>query len=93
MASKKTRGALIYKTYDFSDDPVLDIEKTIIQRSGMSFKEIHEAGGATPATLNKHFNRGVKTTRFNTLAANIRAAGGDIEFVAKGGQRFKLPKK
>jgi hypothetical protein len=94
MAGKKKRGVLTYKSYDFSDDPILDIEKTVIQRSGMSFRQIHDAGGATPGTLKKHFNRGVKTTRFNTLMANIRAAGGDMEVILpKSGGRVRIPKK
>jgi predicted transcriptional regulator len=94
MKSNKKRGIFAYKSYNFVDkDPVLDIEKTVVQRSGMSFKEIHEAGGATPGTLNKHFNGATKTSRFDTLMATFRACGGDIEFVMpKTGQRVKIPK-
>lgn len=91
---KTTRGFLYQKTYNFVDrDPAMDIERTIIQRSGKSFQEIKEAGGATPTTLKNHTNGKTKRPIFTTLAATVRACGHDIQFVdLKTGQIFKLPR-
>jgi len=97
MAGKKqkARGFLYEKTYNFIDkDPVLDAAKTIMQRSGKSFKEIHEAGGATPGTMNRWWNGNARTCRFDSLMATIRACEGDIYMVTKTGTRITItPKK
>lgn len=90
MASKK-RGIITYKSYNFIDkDPALYAAKTVIQDSGLSFKEIHEAGGATVGTQNRWFNGDGRSCRFETLMATIRAAGGDITFTSPKGKQIKV---
>src|SRR6266436_16865 len=78
MASKK-RGIIKYKSYSFIDkDPVIDLVRTVVQRSGKSFKEVHENGGATPATLNRWFTGNTRTCRNDSMTATVKAAGGDV---------------
>ena len=93
MAGKK-RGILTYKSYSFIDkDPVIDIVRTVVQKSGKSFKEIHEEGGATPATLNRWFNGSTRTCRHDAMTATVKAAGGDVGVkMPRSDQWVKLPK-
>ena len=93
MTSKK-RGIITYKSYNFVDkDPALYAAKTVIQDSGLTFREIHEAGGATAVTQNRWFNGEGRTCRFETLMATVRAAGGDITFTSPRGQQIKVSLK
>ena len=90
MVSKK-RGILTWTAYQFVDkDPALYAAKTVIQDSGLSFKEIYEAGGVTPATQKRWFNGNARSCRMDALMATIRAAGGDITFTSPKGQQIKV---
>lgn len=93
MAGTK-RGIITYKSYSFIDkDPVLDIVRTVIQKSGKSFKEIHEDGGATPQTMNRWFTGDTRTCRHDAMTATVKAAGGDVGIkMPKSDQWIKLPK-
>lgn len=79
--------------YNWLDrDPIKDFAATAMMESGMSYKEIYEAGGATPATLRRYRNEG-GTAMFSKVMATIRACGGDLEGVTPKGARVKIGKK
>lgn len=94
MAGKK-RGYIQYKTYLFvNKNPALDLARTIVQRSGKSFKEIHEAGGATVGTQKRWFLGNTRNCKHDTWVATIKAAGGDVGVqMPKSKVWVKLPSK
>ena len=95
MSSKKTRGVFVYKSYSFVDkNPALDLARDAVQRSGKSFKEIRENGGAAPGTLNGWFNGATRNCHHDTWVATIKAAGGDVGVqMPKSSMWVKLPSK
>ncbi len=95
MKSNKKRGVFIYKSYNFVDkNPALDLARDAVQRSGKSFREIREAGGPTPGTLNGWFNGDTRNCHHDTWVATIKAAGGDVGVqMPKSNQWVKLPSK
>jgi hypothetical protein len=90
MSSKK-RGHFTWAAYNFEDkDPALYAAKTVVEDSGMTFKEIHAAGGATVATQTKWFLKSARSCRFDALMSTVRAAGGDITFSSPKGRQIKV---
>jgi hypothetical protein len=80
MKKPTKKGALtIYKSYNFVDkDPAIDVVRTMVQQSKKSYRQIHADGGPTPGCLTKWFDGGTKRPQFCTLAASVRALGGDV---------------
>lgn len=87
----KKRGFLTYKAFNFIDkNPALYTARTVVADSGMSFKDIHKAGGATVATQRAWFEGSRRSCTFHALMATVRAAGGDIIFQSPKGQQIKV---
>lgn len=87
----KKKGIFTYKSYNYLDkDPALDAARTVVQKSGMSFREVHEAGGATPATLNRWFNGEGRTCRHDALGATIRACKAEMAILLEDGSQIVI---
>jgi len=95
MADKKMpRGAFVYKSYNFLKlDPALDVFKTVAEDSGMTLRQIYEAGGATPGTLNRWIRGNARSCRFDTWAASVRACKSDVVVKLKSGEEIEVSPK
>jgi len=93
---KKARGILgsqPNRIYNFVDkDPVIDVWRTAFIDSGYTLKEIEERGGAKVSTNRRQFDGPTRRTLFDTLMTNMRAAGGDVQFLLPSGKLMKIPK-
>lgn len=81
MATKRKsngRSALYtYKSYLFKDkDPIIDAFRTARQKSGKSFKEVHEDSNVTVSTLRGWELGTTRSPKFMTMSAAILAVGG-----------------
>jgi DNA-binding phage protein len=73
------RFGTIYPSYLFLDhDPVLDAVDTVIRDAGVTFTYITEKSGVTQQTLRNWSKRKIKKPQFATVAAVVRACGGEI---------------
>ncbi len=71
-----------YKTYNFVDkDPIVDLLRTIVNDTGMSYKEIADKSGVSQTTLSKWFYGDVKRPQHATVMAVMRAMGYDMKLV------------
>lgn len=69
----------IYPSYLFEEhDPVLDAIDTVIKDAGVSYTYIHEKSGVAQNTLRNWHLRRTKKPQFATVAAVVRACGGEI---------------
>lgn len=69
----------IYKSYMFrSKDPIIDVVRTAVQDSKMSYTEISSASGVSHGTLNNWFTGPTKRPQFCTVNAVMRAAGKEL---------------
>lgn len=93
--SNGKRGIVTYKSYNFVDkDPALYVVKTVVESSGLSLKQVHEAGGATPTTMYRWFNGEGRTCRHDAMAATIRACKGEMVVIMRDGTQLPItPKK
>jgi hypothetical protein len=51
--------------------------------SGMTQRDVHAAGGPTPATISKWLYKETKFPRLDTMRALVRAVGGEILVVSR----------
>jgi hypothetical protein len=91
MAKKSVRGITTYTAYNFIDrDPIFEFLQTAVQQSGKSYKEIHEAGGATVGTIKRYFNGPTRTVKFDSAMATIKASGSDLVGKLPTGKEVKI---
>jgi hypothetical protein len=100
MASKKTRkkGASafvrVYKSYHFLDkDPVIDIVRTIVQDSGESYSAVSNMSDVSTTTLYNWFEGKTKRPQYCTVAAVVRALGGDFGITKRPPRLVAAPRK
>jgi hypothetical protein len=79
-AAKKKNGkggALhTYKSYNFVDkDPVIDLVRTAVQSSKLSYKQIHERSNVSTGTFYSWFHKKTRKPQFATVAATLLALG------------------
>ena len=68
-----------YKSYRFlTKDPIIDLTRTVVQDSGMSYVEIHEKSGVSTSTLYNWFHGQTKRPQFCTVNAVGRACGNEL---------------
>jgi transcriptional regulator with XRE-family HTH domain len=78
-----------YKTYNFVDkDPVVDLLRTIIKETGMSYKEIADKSGVSQGTLMRWFYGDVRRPQHATIMAVTRAMGYDMKMTRVVGPRL-----
>ncbi len=66
----------VYRSYSFKDkDPVIDQLRHLREIAGVSYKEIHEAGGPVPSTLYAWFEGATRQPQNPTVEAAGRAMG------------------
>lgn len=82
---KGTGGALkLYKSYSFvSKDPVIDKIRTIINKEGVSYRDIVTDSGVSYTTLHNWFDGQTRRPQYATIMAVIRSMGYTQEFVKK----------
>lgn len=81
----------IYPSYLFHDhDPVLDAVDTLIADAGVSFTYIHTKSGVTQNTLRNWNRRKTKKPQFATVAAVVRACGGEISVIYNEKEHLRL---
>lgn len=70
-------GALhTYTSYNFTDkDPVIDLVRTAVQSSKLSYKQIHERSNVSTTTFYSWFHKKTKRPQFATIAATLLAVG------------------
>lgn len=83
------RGFIGYKTYMFKNkDPIIDKYRTALKDSGMTSKQVEEAGGPKARTVeNGWFNGKTRRPFFATVAAAGEAIGQELQFVARKKRR------
>lgn len=88
----RAKGTLrLYESYMFqTKDPAIDIWRSAVEESGMTYQEIEEAGGPAASTLYGWFHKDIKRPQFATLAACAGAIGAHIELVTENGKRLKV---
>jgi DNA-binding phage protein len=81
-------GALkLYKTYNFVDkDPIIDRMRTMVQREGIKYSEIHARSGVTPSTMHNWFDGKTRRPQFATVMAVVHALGYKVVYVKRGGK-------
>lgn len=73
------RFGTIYPSYLFeAHDPILDAVDTMIADAGVTYTFITEKSGVTQNTLRNWNRRKTKRPQFATVAAVVRACGGEI---------------
>lgn len=80
MAKKRRpingRAAKVYGTYMFRDkDPVIDLTRTIVDASGLTYSDIHKTSGVSVTTLSNWFKGPTKRPSFCCINAVGRACG------------------
>jgi transcriptional regulator with XRE-family HTH domain len=71
-----------YKSYSFTDkDPIIDEIRTVVQDSGVSYRQIEEESGVTGSTLHAWFHGKTRRPQAATLNAVARALGYKLGFV------------
>jgi transcriptional regulator with XRE-family HTH domain len=71
-----------YKSYSFTDkDPIIDEIRTVVQDSGVSYRQIEEESGVTSWTLRSWFDGKTRRPQAATLNAVARALGYKLGFV------------
>src|SRR5262245_27058663 len=74
-----------YRSYNFKDkNPCIDVARTAIHDSGMSYREVEEASGVSVSTLWNWFHGTTRSPNQATWMAVIRATGHDIKLGAAG---------
>jgi len=65
-----------YKSYNFIDkDPMIDEVRTIVERSGASYKWVNEESGVSVNTLSKWFDGTTRRPQAATMNAVLRSLG------------------
>jgi transcriptional regulator with XRE-family HTH domain len=71
-----------YKSYSFVDkDPIIDEIRTVVEESGVSYKQIEDESGVTDSTLRSWFQGKTRRPQAATLNAVARALGYKLGFV------------
>jgi DNA-binding phage protein len=71
-----------YKSYSFVDkDPVIDVIRTVVQQSGMTYKAIHEASSVSTQTLHGWLDGDTRKPQHATMNAVLRACGYKLKAV------------
>lgn len=68
-----------YKLRPKEKDPVIDAVHTVINRSGLSMKELHEKSGVSKSTHSNWFDGDTMKPQFATLVATLRAMGYEFQ--------------
>lgn len=77
----KKRNGVVYRSYSFTtQDPIIDRVHMMVKDSGKSQSKIYKAGGPSTTTMTNWFSRKTRRPQFCTIAATIRALGGDIGY-------------
>jgi hypothetical protein len=65
-----------YKSYNFVDkDPMIDEIRTIVERSGATYKWVHENSNVAVGTLVKWFDGSTRRPQAATMNAVLRSLG------------------
>lgn len=73
------KGFKLYKSYNFRNkDPIIDVIRTVVQDSEMSYTEVNQDSGVSVTTLRNWFVGTTKRPQFATIAAVARACGKSI---------------
>lgn len=81
----------VYPAYLFKDhDPVLDQVDTVIADSGMKLSGVAAVAHISPTTLTNWRMRKTKRPQFASVAAVVRAVGGEIT-ITFGGRTIDRP--
>lgn len=82
---KKSTGMRLYKSYNFRDkDPVIDIMRTAIQDTNVSYKELNQDSGVSVAAMTSWFHGVTKRPQFATCQAVMKALGHEFVLIKKG---------
>jgi len=92
--AKTKRGVIIYKSYSFVDkDPVIDMVRTAVEDSSLTYRDIKDKGGPSPTCLSRWFDGNTRRPQFCTIMSAYRAVGGDVILKSPSGMELKLPGK
>ena len=73
-----------YKSYVFRDkDPVIDKVRTLVEDSGLKYKEIHKRSNVSLGTMQGWFNGRTRRPQFCTIAAVAATCGQELIFRSK----------
>jgi signal recognition particle subunit SEC65 len=65
-----------YKSYNFVDkDPMIDEIRTIVEKSGASYKWVNEESGVSTQTIAKWFDGSTRRPQAATMNAVLRSLG------------------
>lgn len=71
-----------YKSYSFTDkDPVIDVLRTAVADTGLTYEQIEELSDVKAATLKSWFHGRTKRPQHATIMAVTRAIGYDWRLV------------
>jgi DNA-binding phage protein len=74
----------LYKSYNFTDkDPIIDVMRTLVEKSGMSWDEIAEKSGVSKTTLYGWFQGKTMRPQFATVMAVLTTLGVDFKTFSK----------
>lgn len=69
----------LYRSYNFIDkDPVIDLVRTVVDDSKMSYTRLNVESGVSVGTIRNWFFGQTKRPQFATIAAIVRACGEDM---------------
>lgn len=75
--ARKPRGFISpYRNYGFVDkDPAIDLARTAVEDTGLSYLKIHELSNVSTTTLYNWFHGKTRRPQFATIASVLLASG------------------
>jgi len=84
MAAHKPTVLRLYKSYNFTDkDPIIDQLRTLVQDSGMSYRDVHDASDVSISCMYQWFHGKTRRPTHAAIMAVIRACGYDLKMVRR----------
>jgi transcriptional regulator with XRE-family HTH domain len=75
--TRKGNGSLrLYRSYNFVDkDPIIDELRTIDQKEGLTYRQVHYLSGISESTMRNWFEGKTKRPQNASIEAFVRALG------------------
>jgi transcriptional regulator with XRE-family HTH domain len=87
---KASRSGFVYRSYSFKDkDPVIDRLRSLVQKEGLSYGEVHVISGVSDTTLRNWFEGETRRPQYATVAAVTSSLGYTTKFVRARNVNFE----
>lgn len=78
-----------YKSYNFKDkDPIIDTMRTIVQNSGVTYRDIQDASGVSTSCLWGWFNGATRRPSHAAIVAVAHSLGYQITITRQTGEKI-----